>query len=143
MLDTVHVFAGLAIGRQIANPIVAFIVGIISHIILDAIPHWDGDKGKKYEDREKNGECKRVLGRQGKQIIFWDITVTSCIGLLLSVSGILWPDFPDFPSLIAHLYTHPSLIVGVLGYCLFGVFVLSQRVVETVYSFLSAQKDSG
>ncbi|MDP6571723.1 MAG: hypothetical protein QF747_02715 [Patescibacteria group bacterium] len=43
MYITVHAAAGAAIGTLTLNPILAFIGGFISHLILDMIPH--GDEG--------------------------------------------------------------------------------------------------
>ncbi|MEW5805231.1 MAG: hypothetical protein AB1721_00660 [Patescibacteria group bacterium] len=44
MLDTTHVLTGLVIGKYLKNPILAFGAGVLSHFVLDAIPHWDGTK---------------------------------------------------------------------------------------------------
>lgn len=42
MVLTTHAVVGGAIGRLLAfNPFLAFIVGFLSHFILDIIPHWD------------------------------------------------------------------------------------------------------
>lgn len=48
MFITVHAAAGALIGTQISNPIIAFIVGFISHLLLDIIPHGDRELGKKF-----------------------------------------------------------------------------------------------
>lgn len=45
MYLTVHAAVGAAIGQHLANPWLAFIIGFISHLILDIIPH--GDEGIK------------------------------------------------------------------------------------------------
>jgi len=39
MFLTVHAVSGLIIGKYTDNSILAFIIGFLSHIILDAIPH--------------------------------------------------------------------------------------------------------
>ena len=41
MYLSVHTVAGLALARVIPNPIVAFIAGLLSHFVLDFIPHGD------------------------------------------------------------------------------------------------------
>jgi len=41
MYITVHAAAGAAIGTLTANPLLAFIGGFVSHLILDMIPHGD------------------------------------------------------------------------------------------------------
>ena len=41
MYLTAHGTAGLLIARFIPNPILAFVVGMVSHLVLDFIPHGD------------------------------------------------------------------------------------------------------
>jgi hypothetical protein len=41
MFLTVHTTAAIAIGAQITNPAGAFLAGLVSHYILDIIPHGD------------------------------------------------------------------------------------------------------
>ena len=43
MLVTSHVLSGALIGVVARKPVRAFAVGVISHFVLDALPHW-GDK---------------------------------------------------------------------------------------------------
>ncbi len=41
MFLTVHTAAGVIIGETVGNPWLGFLAGLISHFILDAIPHGD------------------------------------------------------------------------------------------------------
>lgn len=41
MFLTVHASIGALIGQQISSPLWAFILGLISHFLLDLIPHGD------------------------------------------------------------------------------------------------------
>ncbi|MBU1038947.1 hypothetical protein KKC17_01800 [Patescibacteria group bacterium] len=41
MYLTIHAAAGLTLAKYIPNPFIAFIAGVLSHLILDAIPHGD------------------------------------------------------------------------------------------------------
>jgi len=50
MYQIVHGSAGLLIGSQTGNPWLAFILGFLSHFILDAIPH-DSLEIKNWQDR--------------------------------------------------------------------------------------------
>ncbi|HWE55022.1 MAG TPA: hypothetical protein VG435_05890 [Acidimicrobiales bacterium] len=44
MLVTNHVLAGALIGRALArHPVLAFGAGVVSHIAMDACPHWGDD----------------------------------------------------------------------------------------------------
>lgn len=40
MLVTNHVLSGAAIGAAVRNPWLAFPLGVLSHLALDATPHW-------------------------------------------------------------------------------------------------------
>ena len=40
MLFTNHVLSGALIGYGVRNPVLAFAVGVASHLGLDAVPHW-------------------------------------------------------------------------------------------------------
>ena len=40
MLVTNHVLAGALLGYAVPNPVASFAVGVLSHLALDAVPHW-------------------------------------------------------------------------------------------------------
>ena len=40
MLITNHVLAGALIGRAARGPATAFALGLVSHLVMDVIPHW-------------------------------------------------------------------------------------------------------
>jgi hypothetical protein len=42
MLVTNHVFSGAVIGYAVSRVPAAFAVGVVSHLVLDAVPHWGG-----------------------------------------------------------------------------------------------------
>ena len=42
MLVTNHVLSGALVGRVARGPVSAFGLGVASHFVLDAIPHWGG-----------------------------------------------------------------------------------------------------
>ncbi len=45
MFVTNHVLSGVLIGRALERrPVTAFVVGVGSHLVLDAIPHWGCDR---------------------------------------------------------------------------------------------------
>lgn len=48
MFITVHAVAATIIGKSIPNPLLAFLIGVLSHFILDIIPHGDSQMGKKF-----------------------------------------------------------------------------------------------
>ncbi len=45
MLLVTHLATGLALGARIRRPAAALAAGVLSHLALDGIPHWDGFDG--------------------------------------------------------------------------------------------------
>ncbi|HLC44169.1 MAG TPA: hypothetical protein VJK08_03540, partial [Patescibacteria group bacterium] len=53
MILTAHIITSGTVGELIGNPAGAFVVGIILHFILDAIPHYDTvDKIPQFSRRQ-------------------------------------------------------------------------------------------
>ncbi|MEI7791953.1 MAG: hypothetical protein WCI57_00485 [Candidatus Berkelbacteria bacterium] len=75
MIISVHFLAGGVAGEAIGNPIYAFLLGIILHFVLDAIPHFDNVL--------KNGKWNY------KQVIFTALDVLATAWMLF---GYLKPD---------------------------------------------------
>ena len=46
MLNTVHVTAAAAIVVAIPDPVVSLPLALVSHIVLDTVPHWNWSPGK-------------------------------------------------------------------------------------------------
>ena len=42
MLVTNHVLAGALVGNACTGPVSAFALGVVSHFVMDAVPHWGG-----------------------------------------------------------------------------------------------------
>ncbi|MFA5127143.1 MAG: hypothetical protein WC465_04090 [Patescibacteria group bacterium] len=50
MTLSAHTSAAIYISTKVANPLLAFILGIVSHFILDIIPHGDENIGQHITD---------------------------------------------------------------------------------------------
>ena len=61
MYLTVHMVSGLLIGNQIGNPWLAFLMGVISHFVLDAIPH-DIRELNEWQNRDNNKKKQAIEG---------------------------------------------------------------------------------
>src|SRR5262249_13848298 len=48
MLVTTHVLAGAAIGALVRRPVAAFGLGVVSHFVMDAVPHWGSGDDHDY-----------------------------------------------------------------------------------------------
>ncbi len=99
MYQIVHGTAGLLIGEQINQPWLAFILGIFSHFILDAIPH-DIIEVRHWQDR--GNFIKRVSFEAGIDLLLFLILafilfITHQINfswsLAAGVGGALLPDY--------------------------------------------------
>jgi len=99
MYLTVHAAAGLWLATYTANPIVAFFLGLISHFILDAIPHGDEHVGHGLLTRWH--AIKRLVGAttiDGIILVFFTliyIATTPAANttiVLASLAGAILPD---------------------------------------------------
>ena len=79
MLLSVHATVGAVIGEQVNTPLLAFLLGFISHFILDIIPHGDEALIKAYRNNFKN--------RGMLYLIIFDITSTVLLLFLLFYSA--------------------------------------------------------
>jgi hypothetical protein len=59
MYQIVHGMAGAVIGSRLDSPILAFILGFVSHFILDAIPH-DSNEARDWENNGTDKFVKKV-----------------------------------------------------------------------------------
>jgi len=60
----VHAAAGTLVAQYTGNPFLAFLYGVISHIILDMVPHGDSKLYQKYKNKElsiKKAAAKTIL----------------------------------------------------------------------------------
>lgn len=76
MFLTVHSVAGAAIGEAAGNPLLAFLLGVLSHFVLDRIPHWD-PHGYQGFQKEKIIIDKGAI--QYASIAILDIILTSAL----------------------------------------------------------------
>ena len=93
MLLSVHTIAGALIGEKINNPYLAFSLGLISHFLLDMIPHGDLKRPTKL-----NNFIYIALGGLadlsilGFFLIYFDLKNLLNLNVLLAILGSLLPD---------------------------------------------------
>lgn len=89
MFLTVHAAAGAAIGQFIGNPWLAFILGFVSHLVLDIVPH--GDEGIKQRIAAAALIDFFVLSAAA---CYWFINspITEFPGMLYGLAGAVLPD---------------------------------------------------
>jgi len=82
MVLTPHILVGAAIGAKTQNLGLIVILAIISHFILDRIPHWDYSN-KELETFSQNKSCKTLFN------FFLKIAIDGLMGLII-VIFIIW-----------------------------------------------------
>jgi len=92
MVLTPHMLIGAAIGSQVSSSWLAFLFGLISHYLIDSIPHWE------YIDRANAsdpGHVKQILLDFVIGIILILALVWSDLNMIIviAVMGSILPDF--------------------------------------------------
>jgi hypothetical protein len=83
MIFTPHIIVGAAIGAKTHNLGLIIILGLLTHFILDKVPHWDYNLPAVFREFRENKKIKPLISDFVKMAI--DIT----IGLLI-VFIIIW-----------------------------------------------------
>ena len=119
MLMTVHAIVGAAIGQQVDNIYLSFIIGFLSHFVLDLIPHGDSELIDGYYKKEK---VRKMIGL----VVIDAIAMAVLILLLFSYKS------ADFTNKY-------SVIFGILGSILpdfiVGIAELSKKHFQNFYRF--------
>ncbi len=125
MIHTSHILIGAAIGAKVQSLGLIIILGLLSHLILDLIPHYDYSLKKivAFINKKKGSSCKKAFIDCLKAVIdmllglaivffvlykkdfFVNINYTH---LWLIVAGIFFSTLPDFTQILFHLF--PSKI---------------------------------
>lgn len=77
MLETPHVAVGTAIATKIPNPLVAIPLSLVSHFVLDKIPHWNPHT---YTETEKFGYPRKTT----MALAALDIAAALSLGLFVA-----------------------------------------------------------
>jgi len=103
---TPHMLVGAAIGTQSPNLLIAFCLGLVSHYLLDALPHWDylpkdwlRKIGITRPDHFKKIGLDFILGAMIVSILTWSYPQK-----LLILAGITAALLPDFFQLIYYTF---------------------------------------
>lgn len=105
MILSTHAVAGAAVGQLTGNPVATFVFGLLSHFVLDAVPHWQYElKSKTYNDdimAENMALDKRFI----RDIVI--IGIDFFAGIFISILAFAgWNGFADPPT---------ALLAGMLG----------------------------
>lgn len=113
MVLATHLVTGGILGRALANPWTALFFGLLSHFLLDAIPHWDYRLGSRRANKNDKLDVDMAINRDfgidlakigidltvGVVVLFltgklfaWPVSATIIWG---AIGGVL-PDFLQF-----------------------------------------------
>ena len=135
MLNTVHFSVGMAIGRYAPHPLVALLLGFISHFVLDAVPHWDGSVG---EFTARKIHWNRII------LLLPDFIASAVVGVLawqwgwLGLDPMSWGVLAGaFGSLLPDMLWVPYFFMGLRWpQRLFGFHYRIQREVKFIYAIV-------
>ena len=103
MYQIVHAAAGILIGSQTGNPWLAFALGLLSHFILDAIPH-DSIESRDWKDK---GQFMQKFALEA----ILDLWLFVLLVLILQQNNLLTLNWPIVAGIIGSLL--PDYIWGV------------------------------
>lgn len=121
MIATSHLFLGAAIGTLVPDPLIAFGLGLMSHFLLDAIPHFE--PGLVLRKRSADGKIAEEMGRVEYRLAWLDMIIGTVMTLLvwrtsgsqLSVlTGALGAILPDLVDNVPwwKIYTGKTKLLG-------------------------------
>lgn len=101
MFLTVHAAAGLYLGSQIQSPWLAFLIGYLSHWLLDLIPHGDENIIERFKYTETQLKWRfffaAAIDTLGVIIIFYFFTKSEALiltpGTIAGMFGAVAPDY--------------------------------------------------
>lgn len=111
MLETPHVIVASAIAIKTGNPFLALGFALISHFVLDEVPHWNP------HITTKEGDVK-VIDRRSMKIIIADSTLALISGSVIALSAL--PDHKkmalvlacSFMAILPDLVEAPYIFLG-------------------------------
>jgi len=109
MYQVVHGLSGVLIGSQTNNPIIAFILGIVSHFILDAIPH-DSIEIHNWQNNGKGEKMKKFVLEAGLDLFLFLLIIlilasTGKLRINMSIAaGVMGTLLPDYTWAMAELF---------------------------------------
>ncbi len=96
MLITNHVLSGALVGRVARGPVSAFGLGVVSHFVLDTIPHWgNGD----IHDNLGVAVADGLTGLTAMAVVWATTARDDRFRVLAGMTGACLPDL-DKPSLV-------------------------------------------
>lgn len=98
MTYSTHVTLGAAIGFMVGNPLLGFVLGVISHLLVDMIPHGDVKIVENYRNKKKRKPLYAYMTIDAIIAVYIVLGVsqlplpTSSLAFIAAVVGATLPD---------------------------------------------------
>ncbi len=98
MYLTVHATIGVLIGEQVAHPLASFVLGAVSHFLIDSIPHGDYVRLGLHEEKHIHTITMKLIASIDTSLmvgVLWLFTPPSLMtpSVTAAVIGSVAPDF--------------------------------------------------
>jgi hypothetical protein len=111
MLETPHVAVGAAIATKIPNPFISIPLALVSHIVMDQIPHWNPHSYTEVKTKGKISDNTRYLAL---------VDVTAALALGFFAASRVMPDthhattiiFSSFAAVFPDVSKAPYFLLG-------------------------------
>lgn len=113
MLESMHAITGAVIAYKLGSPLISLPIALLSHFLLDLLPHWNPSLTKEKKQKGR-------LGTKTKLLIYADCFWGLILGLWVAAKTL-----PDWPKLLV-----------VLAGCLAAIL---PDLVEAPYFFFGRQ----
>lgn len=108
MLETPHVAVGIAIATKFPNPLISIPLSLVSHVVLDKIPHWNPHT---YTETVKNG------GPSQQTLTITAIDISAALSLGLYSASLALPNVNFALTILACCFA--SVLIDVSKYPFF------------------------
>lgn len=134
MLIATHAAVGALVAQHSPHAFAAFIVGFLSHLLIDMIPHGDAHLYEQYQRREDSKHVRKALLKvsydalAAVMIIAWVFAYVPIVSPKIIAWGIIGSILPDLLVGIYEVWKHPLLRwFHTLHFTFHNYFVIRRR----------------
>ena len=131
MTLTTHATVGIVIGTATGNPVVGFILGILSHYVLDFIPHGDHFLSDGFRKTKNKVKSAVAYG-----------TLDAIAGILLILYLVNWKDLSNLEAISWSVAgaVLPDLLVGITDLFKFKILAPLNRFHFWIHDYVVTKK---
>lgn len=145
MLTSVHLFVGAALGKATGNVYVTIPVAMVSHYLLDMIPHYNPKPVKSYKEKglceanKKDLLMKSLEPLIGIALLGYFISLNETLGLVM-ITGAFFGWLPDlfiFLEWKFNIICRPRLIKNFETVCHYHITFIIGTIPQVIISLLA------